>query len=81
MATATRTVQLPPTPSYIPSDECASPSGALPSPHVETPVPFVNYLALIFEPPMLRELHAPNSIALHTLAFPKLRPSMNGWPR
>ena len=68
MATATRVVQPQSTPLVVPSNEYVSPSGVLPWPRVETPA-FVETMPPIFEPPMLGEPHAPNSVALQGLVF------------
>ncbi len=81
MATATRMIQLPSTPLVVPSNEYVSPSGALPWPRVETPaLAFVDTLAPIFEPPIIRELHAPNSVALQGLIFPQAAPLQDNAP-
>ena len=73
IAMAPRMVQLPSNPLNVSSSEYGSTSGALPWPSVETPA-VVDTLAPIFEHPVLRELHASDSITLQRLVFPQAVP-------
>ena len=81
MATATRMVELQSTPLVVPSKEYVPPSGVLPWPRVETPgFVFVDTVAPMFEPAMLRELHTPNSVALPGSVFPQAAPLPDNTP-
>ena len=73
MATASRTVQLPTTLLYQETSVAGRLGPCLHLMLIET-VAFVDYLALIFEPPMLCKLHALNPMALHSLVVPQTAP-------
>ena len=76
MAIATRP-STPPCSSYRATN--VSPSAALAWPHVETTA-FVDTMALIFEPLMLRELLVPNSVALQRSVFTQAMPQQGNAP-
>lgn len=73
IAMAPRMVQLPSNPLNVSSSDYGSTSGALPWPSVETPA-VVDTQAPIFEQPVLRELHASDSMTPQRLVFPQAVP-------